>query len=87
MEKRISETEISYYWDDKKLAFVRFQIKDGVLDILQTVVDPSLRGQGIAGKLMEEVKGYCLEKGYSYKATCSYAIKYFSSGKHQGYIG
>ena len=51
--------------------------KPGVVNIDHTFVDDSLRGQGIAGKLMEEC--YSMLKGDGRKAvlTCPYAVKWY----------
>lgn len=56
-------------------------IKPGVVTINHTFVDDSLRGQGIAGKLMEEA--YKKIKGDNKKVipTCSYAVKWFEKNE------
>lgn len=51
------------------------------VDINHTFVDDSLRGQGVAGKLMEEVANQLRLKGKKAILTCSFAIHWFS--KHQ----
>ncbi|MEA4915795.1 MAG: GNAT family N-acetyltransferase [Christensenella sp.] len=48
-------------------------LRDGVVDIDHTYVNPVLRGQGIAGKLMEALAGELRVKGLKATATCSYA--------------
>ncbi|WP_088189644.1 GNAT family N-acetyltransferase [Desulfosporosinus sp. FKA] len=47
--------------------------ENGELDIDHTYVNPSLRGQGMAGKMMQVVADYLREKGLKASATCSYA--------------
>jgi predicted GNAT family acetyltransferase len=42
-----------------------------------TFVDPSLRGQGVAGKLMEAAGGYFRENHLLARISCSYAAKWF----------
>ena len=51
--------------------FVRKE--NGDLNIDHTYVNPILRGQGMAGKMMEVVAEYLREKGLKTSATCSYA--------------
>ena len=51
--------------------FVRKE--NGELDIDHTYVNSSLRGQGMAGKMMVVVAEYLREKGLKASATCSYA--------------
>lgn len=56
------------------MAEATFKLKEnGESDIDYTYVNPSLRGQGIAGKLMEAVAQYLRGKGLKTTATCSYA--------------
>lgn len=51
--------------------------KDNVVNIDHTFVDSSLRGQGIAGKLMEETVKHLRENNQKAKLSCSYAVKWF----------
>jgi predicted GNAT family acetyltransferase len=72
--------------DGKLLAEVTFpKVTDDVVDINHTFVDDSLRGQGIAGKLMEEVVAFLRENHKKAVLTCSYAILWF--GKNDQYKG
>lgn len=64
--------------DDQVIAEVTFpSISDHLVCIDHTFVDSSLRGQGIAGKLMEETVGQLRNEGKQATATCSYAKKWF----------
>lgn len=64
--------------EGKLLAEVSFPlIKDGVVDINHTFVDPSLRGQGVAGKLMEEVVKRLKDENIKAILSCSYAVNWF----------
>lgn len=56
-------------------------IKQGTVVVDHTYVDPSLRGQGIAGQLMKEVYDYCKKMNYRVVAKCAYAVVWFK--KHQ----
>lgn len=47
--------------------------ENGELDIDHTYVNPILRGQGVAAKMMLAVAEYLREKGLKASATCSYA--------------
>lgn len=70
--------------DNKVLAEVTFPAIDAnTVDIDHTFVDDSLRGQGVAGKLMEAVAKQLREQGKKAVLTCSYAVKWF--GKHAEY--
>ncbi|GBG94444.1 acetyltransferase [Ligilactobacillus salitolerans] len=46
-----------------------------------TVVDPSLRGQGIAGSLMQKMATHARQNSYQLINVCPYAVNYFD--KHQ----
>jgi hypothetical protein len=56
-------------------------IKEGVVVVDHTYVDPSLRGQGVASNLMHEVCAFAKKKSYKMVATCPYAVVWFK--KHQ----
>lgn len=47
--------------------------ENGDMDIDHTYVNPVLRGQGIAAKMMEVVAEYFRKEGFKATATCSYA--------------
>jgi len=63
--------------DGKLIAEVTFPTTDGVADIDHTFVDASLRGQGVAGKLLAAAAEQIRADGLKAKATCSYAVKWF----------
>jgi len=56
-------------------------VKDGFVDINHTFVDESLRGQGIAGKLMVEVAEQLRKENKKAIPTCPYAVGWFSKNK------
>ena len=63
---------------DNIIAEVTFPpINDTVVNINHTYVDPSLRGQGVAGKLMEETMNELRMQNKKAHPTCSYAVKWF----------
>jgi uncharacterized protein len=60
------------------IAVVTFPIiKENVVNIDHTYVDNSLRGQGIAGRLMEETVSNLRKNNLKAILTCSYAVKWF----------
>ncbi len=64
--------------DGKELAYVTFPaFEPGMVEVTHTVVDPSLRGQGVAGILMEKMTDVLRETGQKAELTCSYALKWF----------
>ena len=70
------------YMNDEKgnvIAEVTFPNLDDNID--HTFVDDSLRGQGIAAKLMLEVIDYAKSNNKKIKATCSYAVKWFEKNR------
>lgn len=60
------------------IAVVTFpKVLDNVVNIDHTYVDNSLRGQGVAGKLMGETVAQLRESNLKAKLSCSYALKWF----------
>lgn len=51
--------------------------ENGDVDIDHTFVNPVLRGQGVAGKMMEIVAEFLRGEGLRATATCSYANLWF----------
>ena len=65
------------------LAEITFpETEPGVYTIDHTIVDGSLRGQGIAGKLVQAAVDDIKSKGGEVRATCSYAVGWLE--KHSG---
>ncbi|MDE6337831.1 MAG: N-acetyltransferase [Muribaculaceae bacterium] len=75
----ITEKDRIYATDPsgKVIAEVTFPTKNGVSIIDHTFVDPSLRGEGIAGKLVKLAADKILAEGNKIAATCSYADVWF----------
>lgn len=66
------------------LAEITFpEILPGICDINHTFVGESLRGQGVAGRLMEMAVGDIVGNGKKAKASCSYAQKWLSQHPEQ----
>lgn len=61
----------------KMIAEVTFPTVDGVSIIDHTFVDPSLRGQGVAGQLVKLAADNILKNGNKIAATCPYAVAWF----------
>ena len=79
MQFEIHTHSIEYVDDEgTSLARVTFPALEGdVVEIDHTFVDESLRGQGIAGKLMEQLAQELRETHRRAKPTCSYAVSWF----------
>ena len=79
MKYVIEKDRIEYRDEEGKvLAYQTFsESEDGVADIDHTVVDESLRGQGIAGKLTELTVTYLKNEGKKIIPTCSYVKTWF----------
>ncbi len=64
--------------DNKELAEVTFpELNENVVNINHTFVDPSLRGQGIAGKLMLELSKKLRKENKKAMISCPYAVYWF----------
>ena len=58
--------------DGIQVAELDFEINDNILDAYHTGVRPELEGQGIAGRLFNEMVKYARDNGYKVKPTCPY---------------
>ena len=68
----------------EEIAFVSFPKKtDQIVEITSTVVDQSLRGQGVAGKLMETLVQELRNRGQKAYPVCTYAVKWFAQHPEQ----
>lgn len=75
MNFKKEENRIFAEYENKKVvAEITFpEVREGVYEIDHTFVDDSLRGQGIAGKLMELAVEEIKSRGGEVTASCSYA--------------
>ncbi len=88
MDFKIQNNEI-YYIDEKgeKAAEVTFpNIDADTVEINHTFVSPSLRGTGVAGKLMQAAAEEISRHGKKAVLTCSYAISWFERHEEFQYI-
>lgn len=68
----------------KLIAEVTFPTVDGVATIDHTFVDDSLRGQGVAGQLLQAATEQLRADGVQVRPTCSYAVKWFDGHPESG---
>lgn len=76
----ITETDRIYAKDSagKLIAEVTYPTENGISIIDHTYVDSSLRGEGIAGKLVKLAADTILAQGNKIAATCPYAVRWFA---------
>ena len=67
-----------YEEDGKKLAEITWTLLGDVMVMDHTFVDPSLRGQGVAKKLLDRAADYAREKEFKMEAVCSYVVSAFN---------
>lgn len=66
----------------KIIAEIEFEeIENGKYNIYHTFVDESLRGKGIASKLVQEAVNEIKSRNGTVQATCSYAKKWLEKNK------
>ena len=69
------------------MAFATFpDLDEGVVVINHTMVNPSLRGQGIASRLMEAVVEILNETSRKCRTSCSYAAHWFEKHVEYSYL-
>ena len=67
----------------RTIAEITFPIADGIAVFDHTFVDSSLRGQGVAGKLVSAAANAVRACGLKVRPTCSYALKWFEDRPEQ----
>jgi hypothetical protein len=73
--------------EDKLIVEATFPLyKKGVVNVDHTYVDPTLRGQGVASKLMHEVCKHAEKLGYKVVATCPYSVVWLKKHKEYDYL-
>lgn len=65
------------------LAEVTYSESEGCWNIEHTFVDDSLRGQGIAGQLMQTIADQAKSQKKRLLPVCSYAVQWFHKHKEQ----
>ena len=81
----IKEPNRIYLQDENSKVVAEITFKEtekGIYNIDHTFVDESLRGQGIASKLVEEAVKEIEAKGGKVEATCSYAKSWLEKHKN-----
>lgn len=75
----LGDSKYSYQYkvDDEMKAEIEWTEKDGVMTMTHTYTDDSLRGQGVAKKLLDQAANNAREKGLKMKAVCSYVVNAF----------
>ncbi len=75
MEFQISQGRVFAQDDQQELIAeaTYVPVRDNIVDICHTYVSPALRGQGIAGQLMEALALELRNRGLKAVASCSYA--------------
>lgn len=64
--------------EGRKVAEITWQKRDDVLYIDHTFTDPALRGQGIAGQLVDEVVKYARDENLLIMPVCPYVVDKFN---------
>lgn len=65
------------YDGDKLAGRCTYVVRNGLWELEHTIVDPAYGGQGIAGKLVQELAAQARERGIKIIPSCSYALRTF----------
>lgn len=83
----IKEKEGCFYMEENgKMKAIINYIETDVITINHTYVDESLRGQGVAFKLLSKVIDYAKSKNKKIHPVCSYAREKLSSGEYKDLV-
>ena len=90
MDFKRNENQIALYSETGALlAEITFPYTDeshSAVEVDHTFVDASLRGQGIAEKLMIELADELKKRGLKAVPTCSYAVHWFEKHPEQAHL-
>ncbi len=85
MDFTIEKNKIYYTKDNQELAYILLDYTPDNLVVFEKVfVDPQLRGQGVASKIMQFAADYFKEKNMKVVPMCSYANSWYL--KHEEYL-
>lgn len=84
MEFQREEGRIYAMEGDKLVAEITFPARDGTAEIDHTFVDDSLRGQGVAGALVQAAADQIRADGNKARVICSYAKAWFAQHPEEG---
>ena len=82
-EVKVSKRYFYIKLPSSEKAYLHYEIKDNVMELLETYTPPAYRGKGLAAKITSYALEYAKEKGLRVKPICSYAIWFFI--KHPEY--
>ncbi len=68
------------------LGYIEFLDKDNIISINKVVVEESYRGQGIAGKLMEQIVNVSDEENKKINPVCPFAVSWFEKNKNFSHV-
>lgn len=64
--------EVQLFSDNKKVGFMDIQVKDNILTVFHTEVDPAYEGKGFAKLLLDQLVEYARENNLKIKPLCAY---------------
>ncbi|NMB10266.1 MAG: N-acetyltransferase [Tissierellia bacterium] len=83
----IRDNELLYIGEkENPEAFIKYKIQNGEIAVVSTVVKESLRGQGIAEKLMDKVVEIAKKENLKINPICSYADVYLRKREELLYL-
>ena len=85
MEIRLMDNQIGYelMQGDVQVGRIVWVLKDSVMVMNGTFIDPSLRGQNAGERLLDAAAEYAREHTYQMEAVCPYVVKMFE--RHEKY--
>ena len=81
MELIQKEKGLFMYEKDKEIGKAICEYTEDTVDILHVIVNPSMRGRGLASVLVEKVVTDAEKEGKDVIATCSYAAAWMRENK------
>ena len=79
-DEKVNRFEV---FESGQIAYIQYEEKDGVLDLMHTIVPKQLEGQGVGSALAVYALDYAREEHLKVRPTCSFIASFIQ--KHPEY--
>ena len=77
-DEKVNRFEI---FESGQIAYLQYELNDGVLDLMHTIVPKQLEGQGVGSALAADALDFAREEHLKVKPSCSFIASYIQRHK------